>query len=288
MEESKRIRGEWMSLDLDPASCGRSAIVRRFSVGPVFAITPFNFPLNLVAHKLAPALACGTSIVLKPAPQAPLSALNLARIIYEAGALPGSLNAFLCPVGCGRSRWCRMTGSRCFPYRQRGGGMGAEAEGGEEARTAGTGRECRCGGAFGCRSRPCRGPLRLRGIRLRRADLCIAVQRIYVQRTVLDSFTEKLLERIARLHLGDPLEEATDVGPMISREAAERAESWVREAVSGGAKILAGGERDGAFFQPTVLTHTKPEMKVCREEVFAPVVTLQPYDHFEDAILGDQ
>ena len=101
LEESKRIRGEWMPLDLDPASCGRSAIVRRFPVGPVLAITPFNFPLNLVAHKLAPALACGASIVLKPAPQAPLSALNLARIIYEAGALCRRLECFPVSCGCG-------------------------------------------------------------------------------------------------------------------------------------------------------------------------------------------
>ncbi|MBI3934026.1 MAG: aldehyde dehydrogenase family protein, partial [Acidobacteria bacterium] len=98
LEETKRLRGEWLPLDLDAGSCGRSAIVRRFPVGPVLAITPFNFPLNLVAHKLAPAMACGAPVILKPAPQAPLSALHLTRIIHEAGALPGSLSAFLCPV----------------------------------------------------------------------------------------------------------------------------------------------------------------------------------------------
>jgi acyl-CoA reductase-like NAD-dependent aldehyde dehydrogenase len=105
-----------------------------------------------------------------------------------------------------------------------------------------------------------------------------------VQRRVADSFLEKLLARVKKLRLGDPLDEATDIGPMISPEAAERSESWVREAVRAGAQVLAGGERDGAFFQPTVLTHTKPEMKVCREEIFAPVVVVEPYDRLDEAL----
>ncbi|MBI3933965.1 MAG: aldehyde dehydrogenase family protein, partial [Acidobacteria bacterium] len=115
-------------------------------------------------------------------------------------------------------------------------------------------------------------------------QICIAVQRIYVHQSVSGTFTEKLLHGVKRLRLGDPMNEATDVGPMISRDAAVRTEAWVREAVHGGATVLAGGERDGAFFQPTVLTHTKPGMKVCREEVFAPVVALEPYDEIEEVL----
>ncbi|MBI2819222.1 MAG: aldehyde dehydrogenase family protein [Acidobacteria bacterium] len=283
LEETKRLRGEWLPLDLEANSWGRSALVRRFPVGPILAITPFNFPLNLVAHKLAPALACGAPVVLKPAPQAPLSALNLARIIHDAGATPGSLNAFLCPVETAqamvtddRLKVLTFTGSAAVGWALKqkagkkrvllelGGNAGVAVHSDAELDFAA--ERCVFGGfAYA-------------------GQVCIAVQRIYVQQTVLDAFLGKLLERVNRLHLGDPMEEATDIGPMISHDAAGRAEAWVREAVRGGAKLLAGGERDGAFFQPTVLTNTKPEMKVCCEEVFAPVVTVEPYDRIEQAL----
>jgi acyl-CoA reductase-like NAD-dependent aldehyde dehydrogenase len=287
LEESKRIRGEWLPLDLDPASCGRSALVRRFPVGPVLAITPFNFPLNLVAHKLAPALACGAPVVLKPAPQAPLSALNLARIIHnawhEAGAPPGALNAFLCPVetaqamvGDDRLKVLSFTGSAAagWALKARAGKKRVLLELGGNAGVAvhsdadldyAAGRCVYGGFAYA-------------------GQTCIAVQRIYIHRPVFDSFVEKLLERVSRLRLGDPLEENTDIGPMISLAAAERTEAWVQDAVRGGAKILAGGQRDGSFVQPTVLTNTKSEMKVCREEVFGPVVVVEFYDQMEQAL----
>jgi glyceraldehyde-3-phosphate dehydrogenase (NADP+) len=283
LEEGKRIRGEWLPLDLDANSWGRSGLVRRFPIGPVLAITPFNFPLNLVAHKLAPALACGASVVLKPAPQAPLSALNLARIIQEAGAPSGAVNALLCPVEVtqamvsdDRLRVLSFTGSAAVGWtlKQRAGRKRVLLELGGNAGVAVHSDadldlavdRCAFGGfAYA-------------------GQICIAVQRIYVQRRVADSFLEKLLARVKKLRLGDPLDEATDIGPMISPEAAERSESWVREAVRAGAQVLAGGERDGAFFQPTVLTHTKPEMKVCREEIFAPVVVVEPYDRLDEAL----
>lgn len=283
LEESKRIRGEWLPLDLDAASCGRFALVRRFPVGPVAAITPFNFPVNLVSHKLAPALACGAPVVLKPAPQAPLSALHLARIVHEAGATPGALSALLCPVEAAqamvaddRLKVFSFTGSAAVGWalKQKAGKKRVLLELGGNAGVAVhsdadldyAAERCVFGGfAYA-------------------GQICIAVQRIYVHRPVFDSFADKLLERVRKLRLGDPLEETTDVGPMISRAAAERAEGWVREAVRGGAQLLAGGGRDGAFLQPTVLTQTKPEMKVCCEEVFAPVVTLEPYDRLEEAL----
>ena len=292
LEECKRIRGEWLPLDLDANSCGRFGLVRRLPIGPVLAITPFNFPLNLVAHKLAPALACGASVVLKPAPQAPLSALNLARIIHEAdheagqeAGAPGAVNALLCPVEAAqamvsddRLRVLSFTGSAAVGWtlKQKAGRKRVLLELGGNAGVAvhsdadldHAAERCVLGGfAYA-------------------GQVCIAVQRIYVQQRVADSFVEKLLERVGKLRLGDPLDEATDVGPMISPQAAQRAESWVREAVRGGAKLLAGGARDGSFFQPTVLTHTTPEMRVCREEVFAPVVVLEPYDQLQEALVA--
>jgi len=283
LEETKRIRGEWLPLDLDAASQGRFALVRRFPVGPVAAITPFNFPVNLVAHKLAPALACGTSIVLKPAPQAPLSTLNLARIAHEAGVPPGAVNALLCPVEAAhqlvaddRLRVLSFTGSAAVGWALKakagkkrvllelGGNAGVAIHSDADLDLAAD--RCAFGGfAYS-------------------GQVCIAVQRIYVHRPVFESFAEKLLERVRKLRLGDPLDEATDIGPMISLQAAERAEGWVRQAVQGGARLLAGGQRDGAFLQPTVLTHTQPEMKVCCEEVFAPIVTLEPYDSLDQAL----
>ncbi len=280
LEESKRIRGEWLPLDLDPTSEGRFAFVRRFPMGPVSAITPFNFPLNLVAHKVAPAFACGCTMVLKPAPQAPLSALTLARILQEAGAPSGMLNVMLCSIEVAkplitdpRFKLLTFTGSASVGWvlKQQAGKKKVVLELGGNAGVAihsdadldYAAQRCVFGGfSYAGQS-------------------CISVQRIYVHRSIFELFAEKFLKRVEELKVGDPLDEATDVGPMISREAAERAETWIKEAVTGGAKILIGGERDGSLMQPTVLTRTDPKMKVRCEEVFAPVVTLESYDDLE-------
>ncbi|MBI1955377.1 MAG: aldehyde dehydrogenase family protein [Acidobacteria bacterium] len=285
LEESKRIRGEWLPLDLDAASAGRFALVRRFPVGPVAAITPFNFPLNLVAHKLAPALACGTSVVLKPAPQAPLSALNLARIIQEAGAMHGGVNVVPCSVEAAqplvsddRLKILSFTGSAAVGWalKQKAGKKRVVLELGGNAGVAihsdadldYAAERCVAGGfSYAGQS-------------------CIAVQRIYVHRPAFEEFTGKLLQRAKHLQLGDPLDEATDIGPMISPQAAQRAEGWIQDAVRGGAKLLLGGQRDGSFLEPAVLTNTKPEMSVCRQEAFAPLVTLEPYDDLPAALLA--
>lgn len=283
LEESKRIRGEWLPLDLEPASRGRHALVRRFPLGPIAAITPFNFPLNLVAHKVAPALACGNTLVLKPAPQAPLSGLALARMALEAGAPPGMLNAFLCPLEAARPlvtdprlKLLSFTGSASVGWSLKslagkkrvllelGGNAAVAVHSDADLELAA--RRCAFGGfAYA-------------------GQTCISVQRIYVQRAVFADFTTRFLAAVGQLRLGDPLDEATDLGPMISPRDAERAESWVREAVAGGAKVLVGGERDGACFQPTVLTNTRPAMNVCAQEVFAPIVVLEPCDTLADAL----
>jgi len=283
LEESKRIRGEWLPLDLEASSEGRFALVRRFPLGPISAISPFNFPLNLVAHKVAPALACGNTIVLKPSPQAPLSALNLARIVHEADAPPGMLNAMLCSVEVAqmlitddRLKLLTFTGSTAVGWalKQKAGKKRVVLELGGNAGVAihsdanldYAAQRCVVGGfSYAGQS-------------------CISVQRIYVHRPVFEAFSERFLNLVKQLKVGDPLDETTDVGPMISQQAAERAESWIKEAVDSGAKLLIGGQRDGALLQPTVLTNTNPEMKVCHEEVFAPVVVLEPYNDLAQAI----
>ncbi len=283
LEECKRIRGEWLPLDLDSASEGCSALVRRFPIGPVTAITPFNFPLNLVGHKVAPALACGNTMLLKPAPQAPLSALNLARIVQEAGVPSGQLNAFFCAnevaqalVTDERIKMLSFTGSAVVGWmlKQKSGKKRVALELGGNAAVVihsdadldRAAERCAYGGFTHA------------------GQSCISVQRAFVHQPVFDDFAGKFLQRVRQLKVGDPLKEETDLGPMISQREAERAESWIAEAVAGGAKVLVGGQRDGAVVQPTVLTHTRPDMKVCRQEVFAPLVVLESYQDFSDAI----
>lgn len=283
LEESKRIHGELLPLDREASSEGRLALVRRVPVGPVAAITPFNFPLNLVAHKIAPALASGTSMVLKPAPQAPLSALFLARIVDEAGVPPGAFSAMFCSVEVAqplvtddRIKVLTFTGSAevGWALKRKAGKKRVVLELGGNASVA----VCEDADLDFAAQRSAAGGFAFAG------QACISVQRIYVHRQVFDAFAEKFLTLVKQLQVGDPLDEATDVGPMISPQDAERAARWVQEAVAGGARLLAGGERDGALFQPTVLTGTNPGMKVCCQEVFAPVVTLEPFEDLPEAV----
>jgi acyl-CoA reductase-like NAD-dependent aldehyde dehydrogenase len=282
-EESVRIGGEWIPLDLLPAMAGRSAIVRRFPLGPIAAITPFNFPLNLVAHKVAPAIAAGCTMVLKPAPKTPLTALLLAEVIEKAGWPAGALNILSLSnddaqrmVSDDRLKLLTFTGSGAVGWglKQKAGKKKVVLELGgnaavvvhSDADVDYAAERCAVGGfSYSGQS-------------------CISVQRIYVQRAVEQKFTAALLARVAKLKIGDPSDDATDVGPMINEDAAKRAESWIEEAVAGGAKLLAGGKRRGAVVEPTVLTHTKPDMRVSCEEVFAPVVVIEAYDEFADAL----
>jgi len=270
-------------MDLQPSTAGRSAIVRRFPLGPIAAITPFNFPLNLVAHKVAPAIAAGCTMVLKPAPKTPLSALLLAEIVEKAGWTAGALNTLSLSnedaaqlVADDRLKLLTFTGSGAVGWalKQRAGKKKVALELGgnagvivhSDADPDFTAERCTQGGfSYAGQS-------------------CISVQRIFVERGVEQKFTASLLARVAKLKLGDPLDESTDVGPMINEDAAKRAASWVEEAAKDGAKILTGGKRDGALMEPTVLSHTKPAMRVNCEEVFAPVVVIEPYDDFQEAL----
>ena len=282
-EESTRIYGEWLPLDWQEFTTGRWGIVRRFPIGPVGAITPFNFPLNLVAHKVAPAIACGCTMVLKPAPQTPLTALMLAEVVQQAGWPNGGLNVVpLSNDDAGllvedeRLKLITFTGSSAVGWQiksragkkrvtlELGGNAGVIVHNDADLNYAA--KRCTAGGfSYAGQS-------------------CISVQRILVQHTVKERFQELLLEKVKKLKVGDPLDESTDLGPLIRESDAIRAENWVHQAVSAGAQLLLGGQRHGSILQPTVLTGTRPGMRVNCEEVFAPVVTVEPYDEFDDAI----
>jgi acyl-CoA reductase-like NAD-dependent aldehyde dehydrogenase len=282
-EEATRIGGEYLPLDLQPSTEGRWALVRRFPIGPILSITPFNFPLNLVAHKLAPAIAAGCTIVHKPHPQTPLSSLKLASVVERAGWPAGGLNVL--PLGGSdaeplvtddRLKILSFTGSAPVGWELKkksgkkrvtlelGGNAGVIIHHDADIEFAAE----RCtSGSFGYAGQS-----------------CIAVQRILVEREIYDRFLAALLPRVAKLKVGDPLDETTDVGPMIREADAFRASEWVEEAVSGGARILAGGHRRGSLMEPTVLTQTRPNMKVNCLEIFAPVVTVEPYDDYMEAL----
>lgn len=282
-EESVRIGGEWLPMDLQASTAGRMAIVRRFPLGPIAAITPFNFPLNLVAHKVAPAISAGCTMVLKPAPKTPLCALLLTEIVEKAGWPAGALNTLSLSnedaarmVADDRLKLLTFTGSGAVGWglKARAGKKKVALELGGNAAVIVHGdadvefaaERCALGGfSYAGQS-------------------CISVQRIFVQRSVEEKFTVSLLSRVSKLKAGDPLDEATDIGPMINEDAAKRTAAWVDDAAKAGAKILAGGKRNGALMEPTVLSHTKPDMRVNCEEVFAPVVVVEPYDDFGDAL----
>jgi acyl-CoA reductase-like NAD-dependent aldehyde dehydrogenase len=282
-EESVRITGEVLPMDLQVATEDRWGLVRRFPVGPVSAITPFNFPLNLVAHKVAPAMAAGCSVVLKPAPQTPFSALMLGELVRQAGWPAGGLSilpldnedadALICDdrlkvlsfTGSSRVGWqLKAKSGKKRVLLELGGNAAVLVH--HDADLEAAADRCAVGGfSYAGQS-------------------CISVQRILVQQQVYKTFQDLLVERVKALKIGDPLDETTDVGPMIRESDAKRAESWIREAVGGGAKLLCGGERRGSTLMPAVLTGTTPEMKVNCEEIFAPVVTLEAYDDAEEAL----
>ena len=282
-EEAARIGGEWLPLDRVAAGAGRAAIVRRFPIGPVAAITPFNFPLNLVAHKVAPAIAAGCTIVQKPSPHTPFCSMMLAELVEQAGWPAGGLNVLSLSNDDAR----KMANDERFKLLSF---TGSAAVGWELKREAGKKRvTLELGGNAACivhsdadldhaAERIAAGGYSYAG------QSCISAQRIFVERPVQKQFIDKLLARVSTLRIGDPMDPATDVGPMINVDAASRVSRWVEEAVAGGAEVLAGGNGTGVFYEPTVLTHTSSQMKVNCEEIFGPVVVVEPYDGFAEAL----
>jgi acyl-CoA reductase-like NAD-dependent aldehyde dehydrogenase len=282
-EESTRIYGEYLPLDWQEFTAGRWGIVRRFPLGPIAGITPFNFPINLVAHKVAPAIAAGCPMILKPAPQTPLCSLLLAECVQQAGWPDGGLNVLpLSNEDAGllvtddRIKLISFTGSVPVGWdiKRRAGKKKVVLELGGNAAVIVHSDADLSYAADRC----------LTGGFAYAGQTCISVQRILVEHSVYGKFADLLIEGVKKLKVGDPLDDSTDVGPLIRESDAVRTSTWIEEAVRAGARLLCGGSRKGLMVEPTVLTGTKPDMKVNSQEVFGPVVTVEPYKDFDQAL----
>ncbi len=284
-EEAARVGGETLPLDLTEGNEGRWGLVQRFPLGPVLAITPFNFPLNLVAHKVAPAMAAGCPVIVKPAPQTPFTALALGEVILKAG-WPEEALAVL-PLENADTAWLAEKEDRIKLVSFTGSakvGWGLKAHSGRKRVLLELGGNAALivhsdwPDMDGAALKTAHAAFGFAG------QSCISVQRIFVEHRVFHTFLWKLAEYAGKLVVGDPLSEATEVGPLIRPSDADRVEAWVNEAVEGGAKVVAGGERKKSVIAPAILTGTKSGMKVRDEEVFGPVVVVEPYDDFEQAL----
>jgi acyl-CoA reductase-like NAD-dependent aldehyde dehydrogenase len=282
-EEAERMTGELIPLDLMASSKDRVGITRRFPIGPIAGISPFNFPLNLAAHKVAPAIASGNPIVLKPPSKDPLTMLTVAEIIDAAGPPAGSVSILPMTRELGdrmvadpRFKLLTFTGSPSVGWRMKeragkkkvvlelGGNAGAIVDASADLDWA--------------VKRVVFGAFAYSG------QVCISVQRLYVHESIQEPFMERFLAAVAGLRVGDPLDPATDVGPMVDATAADRTQRWVDEAVAAGGRVLAGGRADGTFFPPTVLADVPLSAQVCSNEAFAPLVVVFPFRDFGEAI----
>jgi len=283
-EEAKRIHGEGVPVEAAPGSENRMAFTVRVPVGVIAAITPFNVPVNLVCHKIGPAIAAGNSVVLKPAEVTPICALMLAELMEEAGLPKGRLQ-LLTGDGAKIGDWLlenkdvnmfTFTGSpRVGEYiRSKAGLRKVALELGNNSATV-VHHDANVEQAASLIAQKSFNNA---------GQVCISVQRVYVHEDAFENFLQVLKEKTETLVVGDPLDEGTDIGPMIRLREAERVESWVNEAVDQGAVIALGGKRDGAFYEPTILTNVNDDMKVCRQEVFGPVVSVATYKDIDEVI----
>ncbi len=282
-EEAKRLGGEMIPLDLSPLAAGRWGLVRRFPLGPIAAITPFNFPLNLVAHKVAPGLAAGNSLLLRPASQVPITSLLLAEIIAQTSLPAGGFNVIPCGYEAAeallvddRVKMVTFTGSSAVGWelKKKAARKKVTLElGGNAALVVEPDADL----SFAV-------PRAVTGAFAYAGQICISIQRLFLQAKIYDRFLDDFVSRTKALKLGDPLDEATDVGPMINEAAARQTEEWVDEAVAKGARIILGGKRDGSFYQPTILENVQPEWRISWLEAFAPVVVVYRYHEYEDAL----
>ena len=282
-EEARRQDGELLRLDTEAGTGSRLGIIRRFPFGPVLGISPFNFPVNLVAHKVAPALAVGAPIMVKPATATPLGALLLGKLFTETDLPKGMLSVLPLSgaraeklVGDPRIAKVSFTGSGEVGWRLKGlqpkkhftlelgGNAGAVVH--SDADLDHAAARVAFGGYY------------------QAGQSCIAGQRILVHAPVYEDFVTRFVKQVESLKVGDPMDPTTDVGPVIDAGALDRIDAWVKEAVAAGAEVLAGGNRRDPFFEPTILGNVTSEMKVCREEVFGPVTTVTSYQTFEEAL----
>jgi acyl-CoA reductase-like NAD-dependent aldehyde dehydrogenase len=282
-EEAKRIYGEIIPLDITGDTAGRTGFLQRFPLGPVVGIVPFNFPLNLACHKLAPAIAAGNPIILKPASSTPVSSLILGDMVIAAGFPPQAISVLPCTgvraeqlVKDPRVAYLSFTGSCTVGWHLReiagrkkvalelGGNAAAIIH--EDANLDYAASRIATGGFVNA------------------GQVCISVQRVLIHRPVYEKMLGKIILAVSGLKVGDPRDPATDVGPMIDRLKAEEAYRKVQEAQKQGARILCGGNLNETLFEPTVIVDTTPSMRVNREEVFAPVISVAPYDDFAEAL----
>ncbi|OGO13002.1 MAG: aldehyde dehydrogenase [Chloroflexi bacterium RBG_13_66_10] len=283
-EEAKRMHGETVPLDAIPSGEGYFGYYVRRPVGVIVGISPFNFPLNLVAHKVAPALAAGNTMVLKPASWTPVTAVLLCQVLQEAGLPPGALNLIVGPGGTVGEwlvtdpRVAKVTLTGSVPVGRQILSMAGIKKVTLELGNTGpviiapdadleyAAKRCAIGAYYNS------------------GQVCISVQRIYSQRPVYEAFTDRFVQASRGMVVGDPLDERVDVGPMIDEKEAKRIESWVAEAQGGGAQVLTGGSRQGAVYPPTVLTDVAPTMKVVADEAFAPIASVIACDDFEESL----
>ncbi len=281
-EEAKRIPGEVIPMDSSPGMERHLGLGQRVPVGPVLCITPFNFPLNLVAHKVAPCLAVGNPILLKPAPQTPLTALRLGRLFQELDLPEGTLSILPCENALAESmvrdpriQALSFTGSAAVGWSLKdkagkkrvllelGGNAAVIVEPDADLHLAA--QRCVTGGFSYS------------------GQTCISVQRIYLHDEVYDAFLDRVLPLVESLQAGNPADDSTVIGPLIDERAAIRVETWIEEAVRQGARLRTGGTRHRSLMHPTVLTDVDPRMKISCEEVFGPVITLSRYQHLDQA-----
>jgi acyl-CoA reductase-like NAD-dependent aldehyde dehydrogenase len=282
-EEAERMYGELIPLDLMASSRDRVGITRRFPIGPIAGISPFNFPLNLAAHKISPALASGNTIVLKPPSKDPLTMLTVAEIIAQSGAPEGSVSVLPMTRELGdrmvsddRYRLLTFTGSPSVGWRmkERAGKKRVVLELGGNA------------GVIVDETADLDWAVKrtVVGAYTYAGQTCISVQRMFVHERVWDAFMDRFLAAAQNLKTGDPLDPETEMGPMVDEAAARRTQRLVDEAVGMGGRVLMGGRAEGAMFAPTVLVDTPPEAQVCSNEAFAPLVVAFPFGDFGDAV----
>lgn len=286
-EEAKRIEGETLSLDLLKGSEGKKAIVRRFPIGLIFAITPWNFPINLVAHKLSPALASGNVVLLKPASASLCCGIELGKIVKEASEEVG---LDFCPVnvitssggeieqflGDDRIKLISFTGSPLIGWGikkhtlmqklslELGGNAGVIIDESADVKLAAA--KIAIGGFA------------------QAGQSCISVQRVFVYKSRYEEFKKNMLEETAKMKYGNPFEEDTMIGPLINEDEAKRVEKWIEEAVEANAKVLTGGKRNNAVVEPTIVEGANKKLNINSKEVFAPLITIQAFEDFKQAV----
>ena len=281
-EEARRWNGEMLPLDTEASLGSRAGIVRRFPIGPVIGITPFNFPVNLVAHKIAPALAVGAPIVIKPAGQTPLGSLLLAELVDETELPKGMLSVLTIP---GSRAEKLVADRRIAKFSFTGSGIGWRLKGLDPHKHVTLELGGNAGVIVHSDADLDHAAARIAfGGYYQAGQSCISVQRVFVQSEVYEDFVPRLEKQVESLKVGDPLDPTVDVGPVIDHDALERIDAWVKEAVEGGAEVLTGGKRGDPLYWPTILHNTKADMKVRCEEVFGPVTTLERYETFDEAI----